>query len=538
MSLPGGDADKDDPQAIGLLLVDDEPEVLQSLRRSLRTEPYQLYTASNGTQALAHLEQARVDIVVSDIRMPGMSGTELLAQIAARWPEISRIALTGGSAFADAVEAINNGGIFRWLHKPWDAGELRRTVGEAAERTRKIQAIRRRFQAAGKAGPGQEPPPHVIRRFFKGELIFREGTPGQQLHFIREGRVELSMERDGRRIILDTRRAGDCFGATAVILGQPRVVTATAADYTETFSLTQPALDDLLTKSDPLLASMLRSLGKQSRQAFANLAMRNPVVNAIESAAWALDLMARAATQKPGGHPGKGSAPLVKLPHQEVVQTLSAVMGMLKSSVQDLLEQMASLNLLLLDPSRQVCVRPGEIIAMARNLGAHHGDVLGEGLRAETELMSLDQIADLLSVDKSLIQNKMTEGELPETLWAFRKSETLRLIHEKGREFLRQRKVKVKKVEEFDAISDILFLDRDTLGRVLGKVDPYRLANLLRDQTPAVRERALGALPSRVRADLASAIEAEAGAVDKVEMGLLEAEIIERIKSLKGIPIP
>jgi DNA-binding NtrC family response regulator len=91
---------------IRLLLVDDEPAVLQSLRRSLAAESYQVHTAESGAQALECLERICIDVVLSDIQMPGMRGTELLARVATRWPDTSRIALTGTADMADAITAI------------------------------------------------------------------------------------------------------------------------------------------------------------------------------------------------------------------------------------------------------------------------------------------------------------------------------------------------------------------------------------------------------------------------------------------------
>jgi CheY-like chemotaxis protein/CRP-like cAMP-binding protein len=527
--------DGTDAEAIKVLLVDDEPQVLNALQRLLRSDRYQLYIANSGAEALTHLEQTRIEVVISDIRMPGMSGNELLAQIAARWPDISRIALTGGTGFADAVEAINNAAIFRWVHKPWDAEHLRRTVQEGADRFRKIHTIRRRFQTAARPSGGDEPPPQVSKKYFKGELIFQEGSAGQLVHFIQVGKVELSMERDGRRIIVDTRRAGDCFGVTSPLLGARRSVTATAVEYTETFCVARELVHELLGNSDALIASMVKSMARQSRRALLNLVARNPVVNALESAACALDLMARAAAQK-GGSTGASSAQLtVKLPQQEVIPMLSQLLGMMKRNALELLEQMAQMNLISIDATRQVAVRPGEIVGMAKNLCANHGDSLADALRAEAELLDIDELAELVGVEKSHIQRTLAQGELPQNLWAFRKTEALRLVQDKGREFFRRHKI--KKPEEIDSIGDILGIDRNTLGRALSKVDPYRLGGLLRRQDKEIQERALASLSSRVKSMVTESMN-ETGYLDEVELELVEAEIIESIKSLKGVGGP
>jgi len=114
-----------------LLLVDDEPYVLSALRRELRHEGYQLLTADSGDAALALMAEEPVDLVISDAMMPGMDGTELLSRIQRRWPESLRLLLTGKSDLNAAVRAINEGHIYRYIAKPWDADELRLALRQA-----------------------------------------------------------------------------------------------------------------------------------------------------------------------------------------------------------------------------------------------------------------------------------------------------------------------------------------------------------------------------------------------------------------------
>lgn len=120
-------------QAPVILLVDDEPNVLSALRRLLRPKAYTIHTANDGTEALALLEAQTVDLIISDMRMPGMSGAELLAQARARWPNTLRILLTGYAEVSSAIAAINEGGIYRYVSKPWNDEELLKTLHQALE---------------------------------------------------------------------------------------------------------------------------------------------------------------------------------------------------------------------------------------------------------------------------------------------------------------------------------------------------------------------------------------------------------------------
>lgn len=114
-----------------LLLVDDEENVINSLRRVLRSQPYRVLSANSGPAALAILEAEEVDVIISDSRMPGMDGPALLAQVQDRWPAVMRILLTGYSDLKATIKAINSGNIYRYISKPWDDVELALAIEQA-----------------------------------------------------------------------------------------------------------------------------------------------------------------------------------------------------------------------------------------------------------------------------------------------------------------------------------------------------------------------------------------------------------------------
>lgn len=129
-----------------LLCVDDEPNILNALRRLLRPNGYEVQVATGGSEGLALLERAPVDLVISDMRMPEMDGAAFLAQVKARWPDTVRLLLTGYADMASTVSAINQGQIARYLSKPWNDGELLTAVRDALE-VKFLQAERRRLEA-------------------------------------------------------------------------------------------------------------------------------------------------------------------------------------------------------------------------------------------------------------------------------------------------------------------------------------------------------------------------------------------------------
>lgn len=114
-----------------ILIVDDEPCVLRALKRLLRSEPYDVYSASNGSEGLAVLSRRQIDLVISDMRMPEMSGTEFLVAARNQQPGALRMVLTGYSDMQSTIKAINDGRIFGYLTKPWEGEQLKELIQTA-----------------------------------------------------------------------------------------------------------------------------------------------------------------------------------------------------------------------------------------------------------------------------------------------------------------------------------------------------------------------------------------------------------------------
>lgn len=110
-----------------LLIVDDEVEIVKALRRLLRHD-FKVEVAHTGAEALSRLEQGSIDVVLSDFRMPGMNGAELLAQVKARWPATARAMLSGYADLDSTNVPVAEGQITRFIRKPWDDEELRETL--------------------------------------------------------------------------------------------------------------------------------------------------------------------------------------------------------------------------------------------------------------------------------------------------------------------------------------------------------------------------------------------------------------------------
>lgn len=115
-----------------IMIVDDEPVNLRTLERLFRRD-YQVVTAQSGAEALTLLQQHDVALLISDQRMPEMTGIELMKNTVALRPQMVRILLTGYTDVSALIEAINCGLVYRYLTKPWNNDDLRVTVSRALE---------------------------------------------------------------------------------------------------------------------------------------------------------------------------------------------------------------------------------------------------------------------------------------------------------------------------------------------------------------------------------------------------------------------
>ena len=165
-----------------ILIVDDEKNILEALRRVLSEEPFEVVTATSGGEGLALLETHPIKVVISDERMPGMSGSDFLQLVQGRFPETVRIMLTGHASLEAAMRAVNYGDIFRFFTKPWNDLELIQTIHAAvekhdmeAENQRLLQMVKRQ---ASELNSIEERFPGITRveKDEQGFIVVEEGS--------------------------------------------------------------------------------------------------------------------------------------------------------------------------------------------------------------------------------------------------------------------------------------------------------------------------------------------------------------------------
>jgi DNA-binding NtrC family response regulator len=139
-----------------VLLVDDDPAILISYENALWKQPFDIVTAPSAELALEVLATRPVDVVVSDQRMPEVSGAEFLARVRARYPDVQRIMLTGEADLETTVALINKGELYRFLTKPFASADLARTIQQALQ-LKRVNDERARLHEAARSSPAGAP---------------------------------------------------------------------------------------------------------------------------------------------------------------------------------------------------------------------------------------------------------------------------------------------------------------------------------------------------------------------------------------------
>jgi serine/threonine-protein kinase len=266
-----------------VLFVDDEERVLNALTYLFR-DVYEVETATGGAQALERLHAKRFHVLVSDQRMPGMPGVELLRQAKAVAPGTVRLLLTGYSDLAAIVGSVNDGEVFRFVSKPWQEEDLSATVAEAVDVAIALEAAA--------AGPAPSLPPDAAA------LVLGDAALGRAVRELAknayevldaantDAALEVLAAREIAALVCDLDGAGDPAALLRILKKQsPQtqlIATSAAADSELIIGLINEArICRFLRK--PVNYSLLQGALATALQRYARLA-RSPALLRSESA--------------------------------------------------------------------------------------------------------------------------------------------------------------------------------------------------------------------------------------------------------------
>uniref|UniRef100_UPI0012F849BA cyclic nucleotide-binding domain-containing protein n=1 Tax=Azohydromonas aeria TaxID=2590212 RepID=UPI0012F849BA len=389
-----------------------------------------------------------------------------------------------------------------------------------------------------------------------GEAIFAEGFVGiPAMYLIKTGEVEISAVRDDVKVVLARLGKGQFFGEEVLLSAsaEARGTSARALSYCELQMIDAAGLRALADGAAPLLRHMLLSLIQSGQKKDALLAAHENIQTQPDILSYAHILALMAAPEAGGTGMRRDREKESSLAVADVVKHCRGITGHSRRHVATTLKRMAMLNLVTLDRAAGTAPRGGPVrgggeidttveaaLGGAHTLRFNHEDIvpraqelarhnLDDKLHREQELIELADVATLTGVDRALLLRKLAQGELADELFNFRRSEVLRFVAEKGRDYFARR----QGAGQLQSIEDLATVDKRVLFEALNGIDTLELAKLFQhlwDET--VRERLLGCLARARREEIERCV-AEDVPCDAEEAQLVEEALLEAVRELR-----
>ena len=394
-----------------------------------------------------------------------------------------------------------------------------------------------------------------------GEIIYSEGYSGEPVVFlITEGKVELSTRCDDKKVVVATLGRGEFFGEAALLAAEPRSNTAKALSFCQLTVVPAAMLDDEIERVSPLLRHITRTLIRRVKRKDDLLATYTHAdfLPGVLSYAHVLTLMShgerRDAGDSWGRRPLQAQAEETSVPLVEVIKKCRAIAGHSRPHVMAMLKRMEKLNLVTIEAAQ-----PGQLNNVSTEYSAYDGAAarqvvtfdaarivdraqqvadgdLDIAVSSELELIELNDLEALIGVDRSLILNKLSHGEIADEVFAFRKSKVLTYVEQQGVAYFSRRNTRHNGA--LNSLDDLAFVDQRTLFEVVSGFDTYDLAKLLASiEGQPVAERLLSVM-TEVRRNEVSWVMRRDIKIDAIEVGDIEQRLLDAVKTLKASSAP
>lgn len=369
-------------------------------------------------------------------------------------------------------------------------------------------------------------------RAFAGDVLYTEGMRASHLYVIKDGEVDLYLMRDEKRVVVETLKAGQCFGLSPHTPEAPRATCAAARSYCELVLVDVGTLAASVARADEVVQGLLATLSQRLTAAHAVIAARVNYQPELLAYAQMLQLMGLADVGKPAT-PVRGAAPanpLARVSVEDVQRTARLMFGHADRHIRSLVDSFVRLHLARLEDesggARQLVFAPRDFVAQVRRIVDAAPDPDADKL--SYEYIGVDEFAALVEVDRSQILRKLAAGEFADDLFTFRRAELLRLLDSKGKRFFAERKL--KPASEFKSVEDLEFADPKAVFGALAKLDAFDVARVMHGlpEGPA-RSRLLGALSQRRRKEVEEELQG-LGEVDAVVAQQLSEALVADVR--------
>ncbi|WP_175845368.1 Crp/Fnr family transcriptional regulator [Burkholderia arboris] len=387
-----------------------------------------------------------------------------------------------------------------------------------------------------------------------GEIIYSEGFAGEPVIFlITDGKVELSTRCDDKRVIVATLGRGEFFGESALLAAEPRAHTAKALSFCQLTVVPAGMLDEEIERVSALLRHIVRTMIRRVKRKDDQLATYTHAdfMPGVLSYAHVLSLMAGADAREAGDawarRPMQAHAAETSVPLAEVIRKCRAIAGHSRPHVLAMLRRMEKLNLVTIeaaqadlaggaadyasssDARQVVTFDAARVIDRAQQVADHDLDL---SINSELELIELADLESLIGVEKTLLLNKLSNGEIADEVFAFRKSKVLSYVEQKGVAYFSRRNG--RRGGDVRALEDLVWVDQRTLFDVISAFDTYDLAKLIANlDDRAVADKLFSVMTEARRNEVSWVMRRELK-LDPVEVEEIEQRVLDAVRAAKA----
>lgn len=386
-----------------------------------------------------------------------------------------------------------------------------------------------------------------------GEIIYSEGFAGEPVIFlIADGKVELSTRCEDKRIVIGTLGRGDFFGEAALLGAEPRAHTAKALSFCQLTVVPASTLDEEIEHVSALLRHIVRTMIRRVKRKDDQLATYTHAdfMPGVLSYAHVLSLMAgadaRGSDDAWSRRPMQTQAAETSVPLADVIRRCRAIAGHSRPHVLAMLRRMEKLNLVTIEAAsaehaggtadygsstdgRQVVTfDAARVVDRAQQVADHDLDL---SINSELELIELADLEALIGVDRKLLLNKLSHGEIADELFAFRKSKVLGYVEQKGVAYFSRRHPRAGDVQ---SLEDVVWVDQRTLFDVISGFDTYDLAKLIASLDDRAIADKLFSVMTEARRNEVSWVMRRELKLDPLEVGEIERRVVEAVRAAKA----
>lgn len=387
-----------------------------------------------------------------------------------------------------------------------------------------------------------------------GEIIYSEGFAGEPVIFlIADGKVELSTRCEDKRVVVATLGRGEFFGESALLASEPRAHTAKALSFCQLTVVPATLLDEEIEHVSALLRHIVRTMIRRVKRKDDQLATYTHAdfMPGVLSYAHVLSLMAgadpRGADDAWSRRSMQAHAAEVSVPLADVIRRCRAIAGHSRPHVLAMLRRMEKLNLVTIeaaqadhaggsadyavssDARQVVTFDAARVIDRAQQVADHDLDL---SINSELELIELADLEALIGVDRKLLLNKLSHGEIADEVFAFRKSKVLGYVEQKGVAYFSRRNP--RDGGGVHALEDIVWIDQRTLFDVISAFDTYDLAKLIASlDDRAVADKLFSVMTEARRNEVSWVMRRELK-LDPIEIEEIERRVLDAIRVAKA----